>query len=100
MKKKIITIFIVALVLASGAAIISCGGSSGTTGVSTTEKSSPGQTEEAMPEEPSSGQAATMLHSTQGRENCLMCHDEGKTKPFPSDHAGRQNDSCLTCHKS
>ena len=93
--KKTITILIVVMILISSISIISCGGSS----KPATESSST-PVEEMVSEESSTSQAATMLHSTEGRENCLMCHGEGKTKPFPSDHAGRQNDGCLTCHRS
>jgi hypothetical protein len=29
-----------------------------------------------------------------------MCHDTGQVKPFPADHEGRENDSCLECHEA
>jgi hypothetical protein len=27
-----------------------------------------------------------------------MCHETGQVKPFPADHEGRDNESCLECH--
>jgi hypothetical protein len=38
-------------------------------------------------------------HGLEGRENCLICHGEGKFKAFPDDHKGRSNNQCLGCHK-
>jgi len=89
--KKILTISLMVAILVSSIAIISCGGSS---------KPATGSSSDQPVTESSSGTPATMLHSTEGRENCLMCHDEGKAQAFPSDHAGKGNESCLTCHKS
>jgi formate dehydrogenase gamma subunit len=37
-------------------------------------------------------------HPLQGREDCLMCHGEGKPNPFPADHVGRPSTTCLVCH--
>ncbi|MFH1383105.1 MAG: cytochrome c3 family protein [Chloroflexota bacterium] len=34
------------------------------------------------------------------RQNCLSCHDRGRTRPFPSDHTGRTNITCLVCHRT
>ncbi len=31
--------------------------------------------------------------------DCLNCHDIGKVKPFPADHAGRPVESCTACHR-
>jgi hypothetical protein len=28
-----------------------------------------------------------------------MCHDIGQVEPFPADHEGRSNETCLTCHE-
>ncbi len=39
-------------------------------------------------------------HPTEGREDCLACHDTGGMRPFPADHAGRTSDSCLGCHQA
>ncbi len=48
-----------------------------------------------------SSQAKPTSHPTQGRENCLSCHQPGGgVKPAPSDHAGRTSDTCLMCHKA
>ena len=39
-------------------------------------------------------------HDLAGRDNCLLCHNpDGGVKPAPTDHAGRTNDQCQTCHK-
>ncbi|HUU49930.1 MAG TPA: MtrB/PioB family decaheme-associated outer membrane protein [Nitrospinota bacterium] len=38
-------------------------------------------------------------HGLEGRDNCLQCHGQGKIKPFPADHKGRDNKSCVQCHK-
>lgn len=38
-------------------------------------------------------------HGLEGRDNCLSCHGEGKIKPFPANHKGRDNKSCVQCHK-
>jgi formate dehydrogenase gamma subunit len=37
-------------------------------------------------------------HPLEGREDCLMCHGEGKPNPFPPAHAGRPSTTCLVCH--
>jgi cytochrome b subunit of formate dehydrogenase len=37
-------------------------------------------------------------HPLEGREDCLMCHAEGKPLPFPADHVGRPSSACLVCH--
>lgn len=40
-------------------------------------------------------------HTLEGREDCLLCHETGvggATK-IPTDHAGRTNDTCATCHQ-
>ena len=38
-------------------------------------------------------------HLAEGLEDCLACHDADQASPFPEDHAGRENETCLTCHK-
>jgi hypothetical protein len=38
-------------------------------------------------------------HDVEGRDNCLACHSEAGALPFPADHAGRENESCLVCHE-
>ena len=42
-----------------------------------------------------------ITHEITGREDCLICHGEGigEADKVPLDHAGRNNDSCQTCHK-
>ncbi|MBU2534906.1 MAG: hypothetical protein ABIK32_05835 [Chloroflexota bacterium] len=39
-------------------------------------------------------------HTLEGREECLLCHDTGGLKPYPLDHEGREQESCLSCHES
>jgi hypothetical protein len=39
-------------------------------------------------------------HPTEGREDCLACHETGQIAAFPEDHAGRGNDSCTMCHQA
>lgn len=48
---------------------------------------------------PSGGGAPAIPHDLAGRADCLMCHDTGKSKAFPANHAGRPNTSCQGCHK-
>ena len=40
-----------------------------------------------------------MPHPSEGREDCLLCHDTGGTRPVPATHQGRTGDSCLRCHQ-
>lgn len=42
--------------------------------------------------------APTIPHPIEGRANCLQCHGASGVKPFPSNHAGKANSSCTTCH--
>ncbi|MEW6033418.1 MAG: NapC/NirT family cytochrome c [Chloroflexota bacterium] len=39
-------------------------------------------------------------HRIEGRSDCLLCHASGSLKPFPADHAGRSNDTCVLCHRA
>ncbi len=39
-------------------------------------------------------------HTLEGHDDCLMCHQEGGLKPFPSNHVGRTNDTCTMCHQT
>jgi hypothetical protein len=41
-----------------------------------------------------------MSHDGEGRDNCLMCHQEAGPKPVPATHAERPNETCLLCHAS
>ena len=43
-------------------------------------------------------QIPAVSHPTEGREDCLACHDTGQMDPFPEAHVGRTNDICTTCH--
>ena len=38
-------------------------------------------------------------HPSEGLEDCLACHASDAAVPFPADHEGRENDSCLLCHE-
>jgi hypothetical protein len=39
-------------------------------------------------------------HGTEGQDDCLLCHGEGGLKPVPTDHKGRTNAQCVTCHQA
>jgi hypothetical protein len=51
--------------------------------------------------QPASLPAPMITHPVVGYEACLICHLQGKNgAPVePGDHAGRMNDTCLSCHK-
>ena len=55
--------------------------------------------EEAVVEETVVEEATAIPHTLAGRDNCVQCHGESGFKPFPDDHAGRDNDTCTTCHQ-
>ncbi len=42
---------------------------------------------------------APIPHPVEGQEECNGCHGENGIRPFPSDHAGRTDESCLVCHQ-
>lgn len=42
--------------------------------------------------------APPVPHPLEGREKCLLCHDLESVKPFPTDHQGRSEETCLACH--
>jgi hypothetical protein len=44
-------------------------------------------------------QIPAVPHPTEGREDCLACHDTDQVKPFPADHEGRENEGCVMCHE-
>ena len=46
------------------------------------------------------GEMQPVPHPIEGREDCLACHDIGQIQPFPADHEGRTNDTCLACHEA
>lgn len=58
----------------------------------------------ASPAGAATAEARTLLslmvipHPLEGREDCLMCHGEGKIDPYPPDHVGRPSSTCLICH--
>lgn len=39
-----------------------------------------------------------ITHPIEGREECDTCHGPSGVRPYPADHEGRPNDSCLLCH--
>lgn len=40
-------------------------------------------------------------HSVEDRlDGCIVCHGPNGLLPFPADHSGRSNGSCLGCHKA
>ncbi|MFC2004805.1 hypothetical protein ACFLUY_01120 [Chloroflexota bacterium] len=93
MKNKLTRYVVGVLILGLVLLAVSCGGTTS----APTEK--PVTEEPAVEESAAAGGSATMLHSLEGRDDCLMCHGESAAKPFPADHAGRANDTCLECHK-
>ena len=46
-----------------------------------------------------SGSAPKIPHVIAGRKDCLTCHSSYLVPPVPSDHSGRTNDSCSSCHR-
>ena len=42
-----------------------------------------------------SAEASKIAHGVVGKEDCLMCHEA----TMPTNHAGRNNDTCQLCHK-
>jgi nitrate/TMAO reductase-like tetraheme cytochrome c subunit len=61
------------------------------------------EAEEAPEEQPSEAATAggppAVPHALEGRDDCLACHGENGFKPYPADHAGRPNETCLGCHQ-
>ncbi len=100
MKRKTIWYVVAVLLLGLALLAVSCGGGA----------SAPAQepaAEEPAAEEPAVEEPATpttgppaIPHTLEGRDDCLQCHAESAFKPFPTDHSGRTNDGCTTCHKS
>ncbi len=47
------------------------------------------------------GSSLAIPHPVEDRLNgCVVCHGPNGLVPFPADHAGRSNGSCLGCHKA
>ncbi|MFC1917431.1 c-type cytochrome [Chloroflexota bacterium] len=44
-------------------------------------------------------EAPLIPHPTEGRDDCLLCHGEGRVQPYSQDHIGRTNETCTICHK-
>ena len=45
-------------------------------------------------------QAPQILHTLDGRDDCLLCHDPtGQIQPAPADHEDFINEQCTLCHK-
>ena len=45
-------------------------------------------------------QPTNVPHPVGGNPDCQICHGgQSKVRPYPADHAGRKNDTCLACHK-
>jgi len=53
------------------------------------------------PHDPGFDQAPTVPHITEGREDCIQCHNNVGVEgipSFPQTHLDRTNDECLNCH--
>lgn len=53
---------------------------------------------ESTVKEPAAPTPTAIPHTLDGRADCLMCHTSG-TFAVPTDHAGRGNNTCTTCHQ-
>ena len=55
----------------------------------------------ALAPSPTAPALGELPHEVAGREDCLMCHEEGIAggQKVPADHAGRENDTCQLCHE-
>ena len=55
----------------------------------------------ALAPSPTAPALGELPHEVAGREDCLMCHEEGigGAQQVPADHAGKANDTCQLCHK-
>jgi hypothetical protein len=62
---------------------------------------SPTPTPEPEPTPTPAPAATAIRHTLEGYDNCLMCHEEGmgNAAKMPTDHTGRTNETCTTCHK-
>jgi hypothetical protein len=51
---------------------------------------------------PTAGGPPPVPHDIAGHEDCVLCHETGiaGAPAYPSDHAGRTNDSCTACHEA
>lgn len=58
------------------------------------------ESEDESEEAENGEEAPTIPHSVADREGqCLTCHYTGSIEPFPADHEGRTNDTCVLCHQ-
>lgn len=44
--------------------------------------------------------AKNIPHTTEGLEDCLLCHGPASPKPFATDHPWSADDTCGACHES
>ena len=86
MKRKMSQYVVGVLILGLALLTISCGGAA------------PIPTEEPKVEVPAADPSA-IPHMLEGRDDCLMCHEEGTVKPFPADRAGYNNNTCTAYHQ-
>ena len=50
---------------------------------------------------PALSRGRPVSHTTQGRENCLQCHQPNAgLRPTPTSHTNLTTDSCLGCHEA
>ncbi len=100
MRKKLVWYAVAVLILGLILLAVSCGGT--TQAPEEEQKMEEPTIEEPKAEEPTTPteSPAAIPHTLEGRDNCLTCHGKDAFKPFPSDHAGRTNNTCTTCHQS
>ena len=57
---------------------------------------------EVSPPPPAPVAPPEVPHTLEGRSTCLVCHETGvgEATKIPTDHSGRSNEVCLSCHKS
>ncbi len=53
----------------------------------------------AAPAPPPAAAPTAIPHELEGRDDCLLCHQSGSLA-VPDDHAGRDSETCTSCHQS
>ncbi len=80
-------------------ALVACGGPTPTP--TTPEPAAPTASVSPEPVAPRVGHGVRGIpHAIAGKEDCVSCHRVGQGhSAMPTDHEGRDNASCTTCHK-